>query len=173
MAYYYFDFGEAENRTLDSFMKSLIVQLTAKLPETPKDLYKLYTSSRTSKQDPSTEDLTRVLRTIITKCANPFIVVDALDECSNSEELVQFIEDMRAWRTADVRLLVVSRKHFEGSDALEDLQPDHISIQDEAANNDILTFVRELLKKDLKLRHWPPKVKEEIETALVSKSSGM
>jgi hypothetical protein len=48
-----------------------------------------------------------------------------------------------------------------------------VSIQDEAANNDILTLVQEILNKDVKLRHWPPKVKNEIETALVSKSSGM
>jgi hypothetical protein len=72
-----------------------------------------------------------------------------------------------------LRLLVVSRQHFEGTDALEELQPVHVSIQDEVANNDILTFVQEILNKDVKLRRWPLKVKNEIETALVSKSSGM
>jgi hypothetical protein len=72
-----------------------------------------------------------------------------------------------------LRLLVVSRQHFEGTDALEELQPVHISIQDEVANNDILTYVQEILNKDVKLSHWPLNVKNEIETALVSKSNGM
>jgi hypothetical protein len=105
--------------------------------------------------------------------AKAIIVVDALDECSQPEELVKFIGEMRSWETTDLRLLVVSRQHFEGTDALQELQPVQVSIQDEDANNDILTFVREILNKDIKLRYWPFKVKQEIETALVSKSGGM
>jgi hypothetical protein len=107
------------------------------------------------------------------KSAKTIIAVDALDECSEPEELVQFIGEMRYWETADLRLLVVSRQHFEGADALEELQPLHVSIQDEVANNDILTFVQEILKNDIKLRHWPLEVKKEIKTVLVSKSSGI
>jgi hypothetical protein len=174
MAYYYFDFSEADKRTLDSFVRSLIIQLTVNLPEIPQDLSNLYTScSQGSKQEPSTESLKRVLRAILMKSAKAIAVVDALDECSEPEQLVQFIGEMRSWETADLRLLVVSRQHFEGTDALEELQPVHVSIQDEVANNDILTFVQEILNKDVKLRRWPLKVKNEIETALVSKSSGM
>jgi hypothetical protein len=173
MAYYYFDFSEADKRTLDSFVRSLIIQLTVNLPEIPQDLSNLYTRSRDNKQDPSTESLKGTLRAILTKSSKTIVVVDALDECSKPEELVQFIGEMRSWEIADLRLLVVSRQHFEGTDALEELQPVHVSIQDEVANNDILTFVQEILNKDLKLRHWPLKVKNEIETALVSKSSGM
>jgi hypothetical protein len=87
------------------------------------------------------------------KSAKVIVVVDALDECPESEQLVQFIGEMRSWETADLRLLVVSRQHFEGTDTFEELQPVHVSIQDEVANNDILTFVQEILNKDVKLRH--------------------
>jgi hypothetical protein len=107
------------------------------------------------------------------KSTKAIVVADALDECSEPEQLVQFIGEMRSWETTDLRLLVVSRQHFEGTDALQELQSVHVSIQDEVANNDILTFVQEMLNKDVKLKHWPLKVKNEIETALVSKSSGM
>lgn len=173
MAYYYFDFSEAEKRTLDSFIRSLIMQLTVNLSEIPQDLSNLYTYSRSNKQEPSTESLKGALRAVLMKGVKAIITVDALDECSEPEELVQFIGEMRSWETADFRLLVVSRRHFEGSDALEDLEPVHVSIQAEAANNDILRFVQEILNKDLKLKRWPPQVKNEIETALVSKSNGM
>jgi len=173
MAYYSFDFSEADKRTLDSFVRSLIIQLTASPLEIPQDLSNLYICSQGNKQEPSTEILKRVLRTILMKSAKAIVVVDALDECSEPEQLVQFIGEMRSWETADLRLLVVSRQHFEGTDALEELQPVHISIQDEVANNDILTYVQEILNKDVKLSHWPLNVKNEIETALVSKSSGM
>ena len=173
MAYYYFDFSEADILTLDSFVRSLIVQLSVNLPETPPDLSSLYTRSQENNQEPSTESLKGVLRAILLKSAKAIVAVDALDECSDPEELVQFIGEMRSWEAADLRILVVSRQHFEGTDALEELQPVHVSIQDEIANNDIMTFVQEILNKDLKLRNWPPKVKDEIETALVSKSSGM
>jgi hypothetical protein len=173
MAYYYFDFSEADTRTLDSFVRSLIIQLTVNLPEIPQDLSNLYIRSRGNKQEPSTEILKGVLRAIFMRSTKAIVVVDALDECSEPEQLVQFIGEMRSWETTGLRLLVVSRQHFEGTDALEELQPAHVSIQDEVANNDILTFVQEMLNKDVKLKHWPLKVKNEIETALVSKSSGM
>ena len=101
------------------------------------------------------------------------IVVDALDECSQSEELVELISEMRSWKPTNLRILVVSRQHFEGSDDLEELQPVRISIQDELANNDISMFVEETLSKDIKLRKWPPHIKSEIKFALVSKSNGM
>jgi hypothetical protein len=173
IAYYYFDFGEVDKRTLDSFVRSLIIQLTVNLPEIPQDLSHLYTCSRDNKQEPSTESLKKVVQAILTKSVKTIVAVDALDECSTPEELVQFIGEMRSWEAADLRLLVVSRQHFEGADALEELQPVHVSILHEVANNDISMFVQEILKKDLKLRRWPLKVKNEIETALVSKSSGM
>lgn len=173
MAYYYFDFGEADNRTLDSFVRSLIVQFTVNLPDIPQDLSTLYTTSRDKKQEPPLESLKGVLHSILTKSAKGIIVVDALDECSDPEELVQFIGEMKSWEIANFRQLVVSRQHFEGTDALEELQPVHVAIQDDVANNDIKMFVQEILKKDLKLKRWPVKVKNEIEIALVSKSSGM
>lgn len=173
VAYYYFDFSEADNRTLDSFIRVLIIQFTVNLPEISQDLSNLYTYSRYKKQEPPTESLKKVLRATLMKSAKAIIAVDALDECSTPEELAQFVREMRDWKTTDLRLLLVSRQHFEGVNDLEELRPVRVSIQDEVANDDILTFVEEMLDKDVKLRHWPLKVKSEIKTALVSKSSGM
>lgn len=173
LAYYYFDFSEAEKRTIDSFIRSLIVQLTANLPEIPQVLANLYTRSQEENREPSTDGLKGALRNLLRESAKTTAVVDALDECSEPEELIQFLGEMRSLGTTALRLLVVSRQHFEGADTLEELKPVHISIQDEAANDDILRFVQEILNKDLKLRHWPVQVKNKIETALVSKSSGM
>lgn len=97
------------------------------------------------------------------KITRAIVVVDALDECSESEELVQFIGEMRSWESINLRLLVTSRQHFEGKDEFEELQPVHVSIQDETANNDILKFMQEILNEDIKLRRWPLKVKQDIE----------
>lgn len=173
MAYYYFDFGEVDNRIIDSCIRSLIVQLIVKLPEVPHNLATAYARSRDNKQEPSTEVLKDVLRGIILAITKVVVVIDALDECSAPEELVQFIEDLRSWNDTAIQLLVVSRRHFDGTDALEELRPVHVSIQDESANNDILKFVQEILGRDPKLKRWPPKVKREIEKALIFQSSGM
>jgi len=173
MAYYYFDFGDADKRTLDSFIRSLIVQLTTNLPKIPQDLSNLHTRSQEKNQEPSTESLKGALRAILVNSSKATVVVDALDECSNPEELVQFIGEMRSWNTGHLLLLIVSRQHFEGADELQEFRPIHVSIQDEVANNDIFKFVKETLDKDPKLKYWPPKVKNEIESALISKASGM
>lgn len=55
MAYYYFNFHEVEKRTLDSFVRYLIIQLNANLSETPRELSELYKYSRANKQEPSPE----------------------------------------------------------------------------------------------------------------------
>jgi len=173
MAYYYFDFSEADSRTLDSFIRSLIVQLTANLPEIPRDLLGLHASYKENNQGPPSESLKGILHNILKQGSKVIIAIDALDECSQPEDLVHLIGEMRSWGATNLRLLVVSRQHFEGADALEELRPSYVSIQDEVANNDILTFVQEILSKDIKLRNWPAKVKNEIEIVLVSKSNGM
>jgi len=173
MAYYYFDFGDADKRTLDSFVRSLIIQLTINLPKIPQDLLNLHRDSQDNKQEPSIESLKGALHALLMNSAELIVVVDALEECSNPVELVQFIGEMRSWKTVDLRILVMSRKHFDGADELEELRPIQVSIQDELANNDILIFVDDVLNKDLKIRHWPTKVKDDIKSALVSKAGGM
>jgi len=174
MAYYYFDFGDADKRTLDSFFRSLIIQLTINLPNIPQDLVNLHTYSRDKKQEPSTKSLKGALHALLmNSVAEVIVVVDALDECSNPEELVQFIGEMRSWKPVNLRLLVVSRQHFDGASELEELGPIQVSIQDELANNDISNFVEDVLNKDVKMRYWPVKVKNDIKSALVSKASGM
>lgn len=173
MAYYYFDFSEAEKRTLDSFLRSLIVQLTVGLAEIPQDLAHLHARCRDQKQEPSTESLKEVLHVMLMKNITTIVAIDALDECSDPEELVTFLGEMRSWNADNLRLLLVSRQHFEGADGLEELQPVRVSIQNQIANTDISTFVQEILNKDFKLKRWPVQVKAKIESALVSKSSGM
>jgi len=101
MAYYYFDFSEADKRTLGSFVRSLLIQLTVNLPGIPQELFNLYIRSREMNQEPSTESLREVLRGILIRSAKAIIVVDALDECSEPEELVEFIGEMKSWRTAN------------------------------------------------------------------------
>lgn len=173
MAYYYFDFSETGMRTLDAFLRSVIVQLTATISQFPYSLLDYYTFDGFRKQDLSTESLKEILQDSLRQSLEAIIVVDALDECSQPEELVQLIEEIRSWRITKLKIIVVSREQFEGADILADLQPVHVPMRGDIANNDISMFVEGILGRDVKLRKWPLHVKEQIKSTLISKARGM
>lgn len=172
-AYYYFDFGEGSNRSLDSLLRSLIVQLAANLTELPKALSDLHTYTQYKKQEPSTESLKQALKVILQYSTTTILAIDALDESTESDVVVEFIGELRSWKACDLSILLVSRPHFDGVDELKEFEPAMVSIYDDLANNDILMFVEQSLQKDPVLKHWPPKIKKDIKNILMKKSLGM
>jgi hypothetical protein len=172
-AYYYFDFNESEKRTFESFIRSLTTQLLARFSDIPKDLLELYSQSRGGKQGPLADGLRQVLQGILRDSGEVFLVIDALDECLQCEELLQFIDEIKSWELPNVRLIVASRQHFESESLMNDLNPVRVSIQDEIANDDILAFIQARLEKEPKLKFWPPELKAEIEELLLEKACGM
>lgn len=173
MAYYYFDFSEADNRTIDAFIRSLIVQLTTNISQLPPKILNYHTTSGFKQQELCTENLKQILQDTLHQSVEAIVVVDALDECSQPEELVQLFEEIRSWETTKLKTIVISREQFEGADVLEELRPVHISMRGNIANNDISMFVEGILSRDIKLRKWPLEVKEQIRSTLISKAHGM
>ena len=59
-------------------------------------------------QQPSRNDLIQVLKELMKEFHNTYIILDALDECSDREELLECIEKIQTLRLSELRTLTIS-----------------------------------------------------------------
>lgn len=106
-----------------------------------------------------------------------FIVLDALDECEDRQELLNFIENAIGWKSQKLNVIMTSRKlkDFEDFFDAEVEEQGRLSIQNEKVDEDIRSYVHGKLQNDRRFKRWrgQPKVRKEIETRLMEKSDGM
>ena len=105
------------------------------------------------------------------------MILDALDECRERDELLADLEQIVSWEDANLHLLVTSRREQDIEQVLTPTNNtrNRINIQSELVNADIRTYVHDRLQTDRKLRRWQndPKVQFEIEDTLIKKAHGM
>lgn len=176
-AYYYFDFNEAAKQDHNKMLRSLVLQLFSKHGSIPEPLASLFKSCQDGAKPSQTQDLEKLFKAFIESSEKTFIVLDALDECEDRQELLDFIETAIAWGLENLNVIVTSRKLKEFDDFFGDqLQgKNRLSIQNQRVDVDIHSFVHGKLQNDRRFRRWQrhPKVQEEIETRLMEKSGGM
>jgi hypothetical protein len=107
-----------------------------------------------------------------------FILLDALDECKELQELLIGIQEILKGNTQRLHILVTSRAEKdikEWFDPLTTGQKTSVSLESALVKDDIRIYIHERLQTDLKMERWPnmPEVREEIETKLMDKADGM
>jgi hypothetical protein len=102
-----------------------------------------------------------------------FIILDALDECKEREELLGLIGDFVNWNLETLHILATSRRARDIEETLEPLVTGQICIQNALVNADIHIHICERLQNDPKLRKWPTNVQMEIEKTLMDGAHGM
>ena len=177
VAYFYFDFGDVEKQTSDKMVRSLITQLSRQPTKKLDSLEALFSFCNNGKQQPDVERLLVVLQEVVEGFSKTYIILDALDECSDREGLLDIVDQMHGWKLPQLHMLFTSRRLIDIEDSLGPLidTRSKICIQSALVDADILTYVRKRLQNDRHLRRWgnKPEVQEEIETALMQKADGM
>lgn len=102
-----------------------------------------------------------------------YILLDALDECTDREDLFKFIEAIINWNIDNLHVLATSRKENDVTTALEPLVSCQLCIQSALVDADIRVHVLERLSNDRELKMWPVDVQKEIESALTRGAKGM
>jgi hypothetical protein len=115
----------------------------------------------------------RVLRDIITRFRHAYIVLDALDECAEPDDLPSFIEEVTSWGLDNLHILATSRPNQITEECIACRTLCTINIQSGVVDMDIQTHIRERLQNDIRLRKWPLRVKQEIESGLMLGAKGM
>ncbi|KAJ6460847.1 hypothetical protein C8R47DRAFT_118153 [Mycena vitilis] len=169
IAYFYFDFRDDKKQLLQNMLRSIIMQLSGQSP-TPYSVLDEKFKSCQGQIFPTYGDLLAMLDTIISQFTGTYVVLDALDECSELDDLVQFISTLRGWSRL-VHLLVASqpRAIFLKSTAFEGAS--YVVLGPATTHADILQFVKSELELNSKLQHINQA--EDAAPKIVDKCKGM
>jgi hypothetical protein len=171
-AYFYFTFRDPSKQTCEALLKSLVIQLASQTTQPDVELEKLYAQYHPSK--PQLESLVSTLRHLISGFTEVYVIIDALDECTEVEKLLKTVQAFSDWEIPGLHLLATSRPEKVIKDVLN--RPDICNIpMDNKFENDIRVHVRAQLQVDLSLKRWSskPEIQAEIEACLVGKAHGM
>jgi hypothetical protein len=177
VAYFYFAFTNVEKQNPQNMIRSIITQLSSQCGSTLKAIEDLFSTCCNGREQPSDDALMTVLQQLVKGFNETFIILDALDECNNSQELLQYLEKIFQWRLGTLHVMVTSRPEEDIKDFFEPLL-DHdqrICIQTTLVNDDIRAYVQHRIQNDAKLKRWKerPEVQTEIETSLMERVDGM
>jgi ankyrin repeat protein len=187
LAYYYFDFSNVTTSKSEFMLRSLVTQLSAwkgKPPAALADCARKHFGTTRYRGDglavyrdgiaqPPTHDLVQILRGIAEEYDEIYLVLDALDECMDQEELLGILESMLAWQAEGLRIFLTSR-HTPDIAAVFDSKVAYIiEAGIENVSRDIELFIQEQLEGHPKLRKWPAGLRSEIQNSLMSGAQGM
>jgi hypothetical protein len=79
-AYFYFDFNDVEKQIVDGFLRSVVLQNFIHRAGIPSDIQSLYDRCRGNQ--PTREALVGTLLSLLKSSTRTYILIDALDECS-------------------------------------------------------------------------------------------
>jgi hypothetical protein len=121
--------------------------------------------------------LLEVVRQTVQDFAQVYVVLDALDECTQRSELMDVLETVAGWRLDNLHLVMTSRKERDIERSLEGYidEEDVVCLQRDVVDKDIQRYVQQRLFDDKRLQTWrrDATIRQEIETALMRGARGM
>ena len=132
------------------------------------DLYK----SCGEAQQPSDEELQNVLRDIFDKFSEAYIVIDALDECTDREKTLNWANKLVSdinHKATNLHIAVTSRPERDISEVFAALDPHSIDVG-EANTKDIVEYLK--LHMELKFAKYDENTQENIKSKLKECAEG-
>jgi hypothetical protein len=174
-AYFYFNFNDTQKQDPELMLRSLLCQLLQRLLVIPKEVDALFSSC--SQRQPSLHTLLEVTSRVMQQFTHVYIVLDALDECTQRSELMDVLAAVAKWELQNLHLLMTSRRERDIESSLRDYlsEDDAICLQSDVVDKDIQQFVQQRLSSDKSLLKWEKDetVKQEIEATLMRGAHGM
>jgi hypothetical protein len=176
-AYFYFDFNDTQKQDPELMLRSLLCQLVQRSVVIPKGVDALFSSCENGKRQPSLHALLQVTREAAQEFTHVYVVLDALDECTQRLELMDMLETVAGWQLNNLHLLMTSRKERDIKRSLEGYvgEEDTICLQRDVVDKDIQRYVQHRLDVDKGLAKWnkDAAISQEVEDALMRGAHGM
>lgn len=177
IAYFFFDFNDVQKQSAELMVRSLISQLLRQCVAVPTSLGALFSTCEHGQRHPSLDALLEVLQQMMREFPHVYIVLDALDECSERAELIKILETISAWQLQNSHILLASRRERDIESSLEKFidQQNFVDLQSEVVDGDIQKYVQQRLSDDGRLSRWgkDPALRQDIEAALMKGAQGM
>ncbi|KAF2846474.1 HET-domain-containing protein [Plenodomus tracheiphilus IPT5] len=176
-AYFYFEFNDTQKQDPELMLRSLLCQLVQRLVMIPKGVDALFKACENGQQRPSVHALLEVTRQAARDFRHVYVVLDALDECTQRSELMDMLETVAGWRLDNLHLLMTSRKERDIETSLESYvgEKDTVCLQRDVVDQDIQRYVQQRLRVNKSLAKWnkDAAIRQEIETAMMRGACGM
>jgi hypothetical protein len=183
MAYFYFDFRDADKQKLCNLLPSLLIQLSARSDPCCDILSRLYSLHDRGLRKPSDRAMVQCLEEMLTVEAQgpTYIIMDALDECpitsaipSPREEVLELVDELVGLRLPNLHICVTSRPEHDIQAVLKHLTLPAVSLHDESGQQqDIASYVASFVHSDRKVRRWRKEDKDLVIKTLLEKADGM
>ena len=139
----------------------------------PKVLVNLYVCCGDGHQEPTLDDLEHTLQRILEGFSSTFIILDALDECTEREKILNWIQTviLRKDTNLGLHLMVTSRPEEEIEDKFKSYH--FLDLVEESGNHDLVAYLDYQLQNDSDLQKWKSDTQDQIKLTLVKQANGM
>ncbi|RDW93506.1 uncharacterized protein DSM5745_00828 [Aspergillus mulundensis] len=177
LLYFFFDFTDAEKRTHDAMVRSFVWQLAGQGSNEMRILSELFSRCNGGRAQPSRKHLYNTFGDMVKGKKDIYIVIDALDECTDRKNVMWLMQKFTSWWKAELHLCVSSRQEKDINKVLQQIVPENgrIVLDKERVNADIHHYLRRRLQVDEGFDKWRklPNTAQEIERKIMDKADGM
>ena len=183
LAYYYIDFRDREKQSVRNFVTSILVQLLESSHPCSNIIHRLYLSHGSGLRQPSNDALTDCLKEMVTVATElpVFIIIDALDECSDTpgiqsprEAILNVVKDLAHLCHPNLRFCVSSRPEVDIQAKLLPLAVSAVSLHAQSGRKkDIANYVSSVMSSDEDLKKWREEDKKLVVERLSERADGM
>jgi hypothetical protein len=182
-AMFYYDFREDQKKDMRGLLSSLLIQLCHQSDSYCDILSKFYLDYAGGSQRPGDDELVRCLKHILKLPGQApiFLIVDALDECTNTtslpsprEQVLILLEDLIDLQLPNLRICVTSRPEVDIKLVLEPLAFRSVSLHDESGQmEDIEKYIKSVANTSRRMRRWKAEHKQLVIDLLIERADGM
>ena len=173
VGYFHFDFNDVEKQSSRKAIRSLLLQFAHQMPNGLQDLGQMYQKCGNGQQQPADDAIHSLLQDIMDRKDFKYIFLDALDECTDREDLLTFVCNVVDSKLIGLRVMATSRREKDVEDQMRPRADHDINIQSAVVDEDIRVYIRDRLVTDSKLKKWPKSVRDEITSVMMAKANGM
>jgi hypothetical protein len=184
IAYHYSDFKDTRKQDRRGFVSSLITQLCTRRSHHSYDiLSSFYEAHENGSRQPSEVDLIHCLKNVleISGQGRVYVLVDAVDECSNNpgipsphENVLRLIKELVDLRHPDIRICITSRPEVDIRTVFGPLACYAVSLHDQAGQRgDIINYVKAVVESDANMRRWRRGDRQLVINTLSQNANGM
>ena len=174
MGYFFFDGRDSQNALQhhDKLIRSLISQFSHQCGGIPTELADLYKRCG-DHQQPLVSQLQNTLQDILHGFLHVYIVIDALDECTNCEKTLVWVNKLisdKTWAAESLHIMVTSQPGRDIEKVFSVLDPYPIDVGEVTENQDIYAYLE--LQMEWKFKEYDEITQKKLESALREHAEG-
>lgn len=169
VAYVYCNYKRQVEQTTSSMLQAIVKQLVQARPSNTEFIKELYKQHNDRGTRPCLEDFLDFFKHIVASYATIYVVVDALDECSDSTRPL-FLDHLRDLQTdSDIRLMATSRLIPDIGDQFKEA----LRLEVRATNADVRRFISGRMYQMPRCIRQDPSLQNGVKAELVRSVDGM